>query len=60
MELGAAGDRNLFKTGGLLPFIGAIATIDFGPGASVMRIGEIMQSVGFFAAPEHGEQAPAA
>ena len=39
---------SLYKTGGLLIFIGAITAIIFGLGFIVMLIGEIMQTVAFF------------
>ncbi|MGB9430177.1 MAG: DUF996 domain-containing protein [Gammaproteobacteria bacterium] len=39
---------SLYKTGGLLIFIGAITAIVFGIGLIVMLIGEIMQTVAFF------------
>lgn len=42
----------LYKTGGLLIFIGAITVIVFGLGAIVMLIGEIMQTVAFFTTSE--------
>lgn len=42
----------LFKTGGLLMFIGAITLVVFGLGAIVMLIGQILQMIGFFNAPE--------
>ncbi|HKT33075.1 MAG TPA: DUF996 domain-containing protein [Gammaproteobacteria bacterium] len=43
---------NLYKTGGLLIFIGAITIIVFGLGFIVMLIGEIMQTVAFFTTAE--------
>lgn len=43
---------SLYKTGGLLIFIGAITLIVFGLGAIVMLIGEIMQTVAFFTTTE--------
>ena len=42
----------LYKTGGLLIFIGAITIIVFGLGFIVMLIGEIMQTVAFFTTSE--------
>ena len=42
----------LYKTGGLLIFIGAITAIVFGLGFIVMLIGEIMQTVAFFTTSE--------
>ena len=43
---------SLYKTGGLLIFIGAITAIVFGIGLIVMLIGEIMQTVAFFTTTE--------
>lgn len=43
---------SLYKTGGLLIFIGAITIIVFGLGFIVMLIGEIMQTVAFFTTTE--------
>lgn len=42
----------LYKTGGLLIFIGAITVIVFGLGFIVMLIGEILQTVAFFTTTE--------
>lgn len=46
----------LFKTGGLLIFIGAITVIVFGLGGIVMLIGEILQCVAFFQTSEREPQ----
>lgn len=46
---------SLFKIGGLLNFIGAILLVVFGLGAILMLVGEILQCVGFFTAPEKVE-----
>ena len=43
---------SLYKTGGLLIFIGAITLIVFGLGAIVLLIGEIIQTVAFFTTTE--------
>lgn len=47
---------DLYKTGGLLIFIGAITIVVFGLGAIVMLIGEILQTVAFFSTPENAER----
>ncbi|HET7267335.1 MAG TPA: DUF996 domain-containing protein [Oleiagrimonas sp.] len=43
----------LFKTGGLVLFIGTILLVVFGIGAIVMLVGQIMQAIAFFNAPEN-------
>ncbi|MGH8363196.1 MAG: DUF996 domain-containing protein, partial [Gammaproteobacteria bacterium] len=43
---------SLYKTGGLLIFIGAITLVVFGLGFIVILIGEIMQTVAFFTTSE--------
>ncbi|MGA9851594.1 MAG: DUF996 domain-containing protein [Gammaproteobacteria bacterium] len=43
---------SLYKTGGLLIFIGAITLVVFGIGFIVMLIGEILQTVAFFTTAE--------
>jgi uncharacterized membrane protein len=50
--LGEASGQSLFKTGGLLIFIGAITIIVFGLGGIVCLIGEILLTVGFFSTPD--------
>lgn len=57
-SLGDASDQSLFKTGGLLIFIGAITVVVIGLGFIVILIGEIMQTIAFFSVPD--KQAPAA
>lgn len=52
IPLAAGTGVDLYKTGGLLIFIGAITTIIFGLGFIVMLIGEIMQTVAFFTTAE--------
>ena len=52
IPLAEATGVSLYKTGGLLIFIGAITAIIFGIGFIVMLIGEIMQTVAFFTTNE--------
>ncbi|MGH8280037.1 MAG: DUF996 domain-containing protein [Gammaproteobacteria bacterium] len=52
IPLAEATGISLYKTGGLLIFIGAITAIVFGLGLIVMLIGEIMQTVAFFTTTE--------
>lgn len=52
VPLAEATGINLYKTGGLLIFIGAITVVVFGLGFIVMLIGEIMQTVAFFTTAE--------
>lgn len=49
--LGEGSNTGLFKTGGLVIFIGAILTI-IGIGFIVMWVGEILQATAFFTVPE--------
>lgn len=51
---------SLYKTGGLVIFIGAITIVVFGLGAIAMLIGEILQTVAFFTTPENEQVTPAA
>lgn len=51
--LGEGANVGLLKAGGLVIFIGAILTI-IGIGFIVMWIGEILQAIAFFTAPEKG------
>ncbi len=59
-SLGDASDQGLFKTGGLLMFIGAITLVVFGLGAIVSLVGKILQVVAFFTTPEPEPQGPSA
>lgn len=59
VPLAEATGVDLYKTGGLLIFIGAITIVVFGLGAIVMLIGEILQTVAFFSTPEEDELARA-
>jgi uncharacterized membrane protein len=47
--------HNLFKTGGLLLFIGAITTILFGLGLLLIIVGYTVLAVAFFTAPNEVE-----
>jgi uncharacterized membrane protein len=53
--LALATAQNLFKTAGLLIFIGAITTILFGLGLLLMFVGYIVLAVAFFTAPNEVE-----
>jgi len=53
--LALATAQNLFKTAGLLVFIGAITTILFGLGLLLMFVGYIVLAVAFFTAPNEVE-----
>jgi uncharacterized membrane protein len=53
--LAQATAQNLFKTAGLLIFIGAITTILFGLGLLLMFVGYIVLAVAFFTAPNEVE-----
>jgi uncharacterized membrane protein len=51
-ELAAGSGINLFKTAGLIYFVGAITIVVFGLGLLLMLVGSIMQIVAFFSIPE--------
>jgi uncharacterized membrane protein len=53
--LAQATNQNLFKIGGLLMFIGAIAIILFGLGGLLMLVGYIVLAVAFFTTPNEVE-----
>jgi uncharacterized membrane protein len=53
--LALAAAQNLFKTAGLLIFIGAITAILFGLGLLLMFVGYIVLAVAFFTAPNEVE-----
>lgn len=59
-SLADASGQNLFKTGGLLMFIGSITVIVFGIGGIVSLVGEIMQTIGFFGTDEKTADRPPA
>ncbi len=50
----------LYRTGGLLIFIGAILLVVFGLGTILILIGDILQCIAFFTTPEKIEAPPAA
>lgn len=52
VPLAEATGVGLYKTGGLLLFIGSITIVVFGLGFLVMLIGEILQCVAFFTTPD--------
>jgi uncharacterized membrane protein len=58
-SLGDGSGQSLFKTGGLLMFIGSITIVVFGLGALVSLIGEIMQTIAFFSVPDKQAQTAA-